>query len=279
LYIKRDDLVHPFIQGNKWRKLRPLLESVSSTETPGLITFGGPFSNHLQAVAQAGRLYGIKTVGILRGVSANLSNPTLSEASKAGMHLFPVPKIEYDAKMDSAIIRAIIAQYPGYRLLPEGGATSVAVGSCATISHEVLHQLGPLSHQPLFIAVPAGSGTTAAGILQGLPSPHSVLVFPAARYGLSSASILAQSGVKGASDRLHFFSDYTKGKFATPDPAILDLAHWFEQHYQLRLDPIYTSRMMFGIFDLLQKGFFPDESVIVAVHTGGLQGWRGFDLP
>lgn len=279
LFIKRDDLVHPSIQGNKWRKLRPLLESFHfHSSARGIITFGGPFSNHLQAVAQAGALYGIKTVGILRGIAADLSNPTLREASAAGMKLFPIPKKDYDAKLESSLVQEIGRSYPDYLILPEGGATPEAVISCAEISREVLEQVGDCTDKPLFISVPAGTGTTAAGIFRGLPAPYKVLVFPAASYGVSSDTILGYLGKEEDLSRIQFFTEYIMGKFAAPDPRIMDFAHWFAQRYQIQLDPIYTARMMFGLFDLLQQGFFPKGSVIVAVHTGGLQGWRGMSL-
>jgi 1-aminocyclopropane-1-carboxylate deaminase len=280
LFIKRDDLIHPSIQGNKWRKLRPLLESFHThSSARGIITFGGAFSNHLQAVAQAGALYGIETVGILRGIAADLSNPTLREASAAGMKLFPIPKKDYDAKLESSLVQEIGRSYPDHLVLPEGGATPEAVLSCAEISREVLEQVGDCTDKPLFISVSAGTGTTAAGILRGLPAPHQVLVFPAASYGISIETILECSEKVDDRTRVQLITAYIMGKFASPDPRILEFAHWFAHRYHIQLDPIYTARMMFGVFDLLQQGFFPKGSVIVAVHTGGLQGWRGINLP
>lgn len=279
LYIKRDDLIHPNIQGNKWRKLRPTLELLSATARPGILTFGGPFSNHIQAVAQAGSLYGIKTVGILRGLASDLSNPTLQEAASAGMDLFPIPKKEYDAALNSPVVQEIIAKFPDYTLLPEGGATPQAVESCAEISREIIEQLGLSADKALFVAVPAGTGSTAAGILKGLKEPHTLLVFPAAAYGISPEAILQRSGKLDTFPRMDYLTAYLLGKFAAPDPRIWAFAEHFQQKFDITLDPIYTSRMMFGLFDLLEKGYFPTKSVIVAVHTGGLQGWRGIDLP
>ncbi|MBK9336869.1 MAG: pyridoxal-phosphate dependent enzyme [Lewinellaceae bacterium] len=289
LFVKRDDLLHPEVQGNKWRKLAPLLATVRETHPGGIITFGGPFSNHLHAVAAAGRLFHIPTFGIVRGEHADRNNPTLRSAAQNGMMLFPVSKHEYDTCKDRGD-ELIGREFPRYYILPEGGATAAAVDSCAAITWEILTQLRQEAHpappaRPLFICTPAGTGCTAAGIVAGLDVPHAhLLVFPVVNRGFDAHTILRllastrlRSAVEGPplEQRFSIIYDYECGGFAKFRQPVLDFAHAFQEQTGILLDPIYTTKMMLGIFDMLARGNFPPNSTVVALHTGGLQGWEG----
>ena len=277
LLVKRDDLVHPVIQGNKWRKLNLLANRIKNEKIPGVLTFGGPFSNHVHATALAGKLLGFKTAAILRGMAADFSNPTLRDAVEQGMELFAIPKREYDLKEQSESVRAVMAQFPGYFILPEGVATVDGVLGAAGISKELTQE--QLPGQRLVVAVPAGTGSTAAGVIGGMEGQGEVLVFPAAAYGVSPATVRQMLQNSGFPDyqNFQFITDYLMGHFAQPDPEIITFAKDFEQENGFALDPFYTSRMMYGLFDLLKRNHFPPETVIVAVHTGGLQAWRGLE--
>ena len=182
LYLKRDDLLHPVIQDNKWRKLEPALKQLQGEGRPGILTFGGPFSNHLHAVAAAGKAFGIKTTGIVRGTSADLNNFTLAYARSCGMELLPVSKKDFDEK--GSMTQAIMRQYPDYLYLPEGGATPAAAANCKRLAFEIAQQLEEQDTKafqyPIFLAVPAGTGCTAAGLAAGWQFPGTILVFPAA---------------------------------------------------------------------------------------------------
>ena len=290
LFVKRDDLLHPYIQGNKWRKLAPVLAKIKETHPGGIITFGGPFSNHLQAVAAAGRVFDIPTFGIVRGKHADLNNPTLRSARHDGMMLFPVSKQEYDACKHRGE-ELIGPEFPQYYILPEGGATDLAVESCTAIAREIavqLHQHNPHLQPPtpLYICAPAGTGSTAAGLVDGLKfKTGKVLVFPVVNKDFDSKTILkllAEARLRSLAEmaelerRLSIIRDYEFGGFAKKHPPVLDFVRIFEAQTGILLDPIYTAKMMFGIFDMLAKGDFPPGSTVVAVHTGGLQGWEGF---
>ncbi len=276
LYIKRDDLIHPVVQGNKWRKIHLLFDRLRTANTPGIITFGGAFSNYLHAVAYAAPLYGLAGVAIVRGTAADPDNHTLRDVQAHGMTIFPVPKKEYDQKEQSPVIQEIIRQFPGYAVVPEGGATREGVLGCAAIAAEIKSQITG-SGAPLFIAVPAGTGCTAAGIIAGMAGEGHVLVFPAAAYGVSGDTIggMMEDAHFPAYSNFTFFTDYIRGKFAAPAAEIRHFADDFYQKNAILPDPIYTSRMLFGIDDLLKKGYLPADSTVVAVHTGGLQGGRG----
>lgn len=276
LFLKRDDLIHPQVQGNKWRKVSLLFEKLQKAKVPGIITFGGPFSNYLHAVAYAGPAFGLKTVGIVRGSAADLHNPTLSDAAAQGMQLYPVSKNDYDLKEDSETVKKLIAQFPDYIIIPEGGATADGVEGCKSIITEIRNQ-AELHDSQLFVAAPAGTGCTAAGILVGMRPGEKLLVFPAARYGVSPDSIRSMAGTDTSTIPLYFFREYIFGKFARPGNEIIEFAKKFHQNTGILPDPIYTSRMLFGLYDLMKKDYFPPGSTILAIHTGGLQGWRGFD--
>ena len=277
LHIKRDDLIHPTVQGNKWRKLHLVLQRLRDEGAIGVVSFGGAFSNSLHALAYAGPIFGLKTAAILRGVAADLGNPTLSDAAQQGMALFPVPKSAYDAQLSAPEVQAVLAQLPGYVVLPEGGATPEGLEGCAAIGREILSDFADTPPEQLVVAVAAGTGCTAAGIVAGLGGVGQVLVFPAASYGVGPETVTAMLSEAGypAYTNFQFFTEYIMGKFAQPHPDIRAFALQFEQENGIQLDPFYTARMLYGLRDLDQKGFFSPETLVVAVHTGGLQAWRG----
>lgn len=280
LFIKRDDLLHPVVEGSKWRKLQPALAEIKEKGYAGLLTFGGPFSNHLHATAAAGKAMHIATVGIVRGVAADPGNPTLRFAAACGMKIFPVSKKGFDNKDEE--VQAIVQQFPDYFYLPEGGATPAAAAQCRDLATEIALQLAEHNvhprRQPVWIAVPAGTGCTAAGLAAGWKWPGHVLIFPAAPYDLLKnpfATLLPADTV--ILPDVQWMSDYTDGKFARLTPEKSAFAALFHQKTGILPDPIYTVKMLFGLFDLLRKNYFPPQAVIVAVHTGGLQGWNGFE--
>ncbi len=281
LFVKRDDLLHPNIQGSKGRKLAAIFPFIRQTCPGGVVTFGGAFSNHLHAVAVAGRLFGVPTYGILRGAYADLSNPTLRACLENGMTLIPWPKLRYDACKQQGWER-LQPDFPGCYILPEGGNTPEALKACASISAEILDQLPASMGKPLYLCVPAGTGCTAAGMIAGLTIPNSeVMIFPVSSQDIDHFSILqllANAGldVPDLETRFQFQSDYIFGGFAKLHPPVMDFVHTFLTQTNILLDPIYTAKMFYGIFDLLSKGAIPENSTVVALHSGGIQGWEGF---
>lgn len=288
LFIKRDDLLHPEICGSKWRKLAAVLPIVKKSYRGGVITFGGPFSNHLHAVATAGRIFGIYTFGIVRGKHADLENPTLRACRDSGMMLFPTPKAEYDACKDRGD-ELLGRGFPHYYILPEGGKTPQAIEACANIPWEVATQLvqqnPKIAQGPLYLCVPAGTGCTAAGIVAGLAPNSHALVFPVNSHDFDKDMLLRMIAKTDLRDippwfeleqRFSLVHDYTFGGFAKLHPPVIDFVRSFLRQTNILLDPIYTAKMFFGVFDMLAKGYFAPGSTIVVLHTGGSQGWEGF---
>ncbi|MFN0215157.1 MAG: 1-aminocyclopropane-1-carboxylate deaminase/D-cysteine desulfhydrase [Saprospiraceae bacterium] len=285
LFIKRDELLHPEIQGSKARKLAVLLPQIKESYPGGLVTFGGAFSNHLHAVAVAGRIFGIPTVGILRGEQADLQNPTLQFCQENGMSLHRIPKAEYDArKLSSDPLLGSL--FSNCYFLPEGGNTPEALRACAAIPNEIIAQLAAEfpghSDRPIYFCTPAGTGCTAAGIVAGLEVPNAqTLVFPVSDHGLDKEivlQLLSKAGFKAPDLEkcFHLIHDYTFGGFAKFYPPVMAFVCSFFTANNILLDPIYTAKMLFGVFDMLAKGQFDAYSSVVVLHTGGLQGWQGF---
>ncbi len=278
LFIKRDDLLHPEIQGSKGRKLSAMYPMLQQAFPGGIVTFGGAFSNHLHAVATFGRIFGIPTTGLLRGEHVDFQNPTLRYCQENGMTLHGLSKTKYD-RSKQLEDQTLSLEFPNSYCLPEGGNTPQAVAACMTISTEITAQLpSDLAGQALYLCTPAGTGCTAAGIIAGLSLPNSrVLIFPVSSHGLSLETIseLLPDSVHVKS-RFELIHDYTFGGFAKLNLPVMAFARSFFQQTNILLDPIYTAKMLFGVFDKLAHGDFAAGSTVVVLHTGGLQGWEGF---
>jgi len=278
VFLKRDDLLHPEIQGNKWRKLAPLIQGLTVSKQ-GILSFGGAFSNHLHALAHAGKIYGFPTIGIVRGASVDVNNHSLAEARACGMLLFPVLKADYEVLKKTSLpdIYRHIDYKPDtdYTLLPEGGDTPAALIGCRDIAVEILTQLPPDAGLPVYICVPAGTGCTAAGVIAGAGDRAKTLLFPAAPYGVDMNSIRAKLQAAGVGDAFEFqiVEDVLPRKFAQMSDELLAFIQAFQESENVLLDPVYTSKMMFKLYEMLAQQFFPSGSCVVALHTGGLQGW------
>jgi 1-aminocyclopropane-1-carboxylate deaminase/D-cysteine desulfhydrase-like pyridoxal-dependent ACC family enzyme len=280
LFIKRDDLLHPEIEGSKGRKLAAVLPLIKASYPGGLVTFGGAFSNHLHAVATAGRIFGIPTIGLLRGEFVDLNNPTLLYCQENGMTLQPMPRAKYDVLKNQAH-KGVIDTFPNCYILPEGGNTPAAVSACMAIPKEIESQLPPENvDSPLYLCVPAGTGCTAAGLVAGLSrkADRQVYIFPVSSQDLDEDAI--RRLLPEASRQEHRFTliqDYAFGGFAKFHSPVLAFVKQFFTATKILPDPIYTAKMLYGVYDMLAKGVFPKHSSVVVLHTGGLQGWVGFE--
>ena len=299
LFIKRDDLLHPFpkesgfrsstVSGNKFRKLKYNLLEMKRLGKDGLITFGGAFSNHINAVAAAGQLCNIATVGIIRGEHPSVLNSTLAFAKQYGMTLHFVSRSEYRDK--ELIFKDLERQYPNHYWLPEGGTNTLALRGAAEIVPEIIKALGT---QPDYICLPCGTGGTTAGVVSAatiLTKPIKVLGFAALKGDFLENEVLellkqaekdkidiyTEGGVFEEKKQWSIQTDYHFGGYAKWTTPLIDFINDFKQQHGIALDPIYTGKMLYGVFDLIEKGFFPKNTTIVAVHTGGLQGIEGFN--
>ena len=274
IWVKRDELIHPLISGNKWRKLQYNLEAFKQLGKKHLLSFGGAFSNHLLALAAAAQKYQIKATLIVRGDGYDEHNPTLRLAREMGLNLVFIDRANYKKREDPAFQQQLMDQYQADFLLPEGGTNAWALKGCRTIVDEITFQL---SAEPDFICVAAGTGGTSAGILEQTKQTKQtkVLVFPALKGDFMEKAIRNISTTKLPA--FQCFSQYHFGGYAKFKPELIQFINQFHQAHNILLDPVYTGKMFFGLEDLIQQDYFPEGSSIVAIHTGGLQGNLGFN--
>ncbi len=270
LYLKREDLIHPFISGNKFRKLKYNLLKAKEEKITKLITFGGAFSNHIAAVAYAGKENNLETIGIIRRDELETQmyeNPTLLFAQECGMKFHFVTREEYKDKTTDLFIEKFKNIYGDFYLIPEGGANLLAVKGCEEILTEEDSQF---SH----VCCSIGTGGTISGLINSSHSHQKIIGFPSLKGDFLSEDI-RKFAVKS---NWELQSDYHFGGYGKINEELIRFINDFFKQTKIPLDPIYTSKMMFGILDLIKKGYFPEGSKILAIHTGGLQGIKGMNI-
>jgi 1-aminocyclopropane-1-carboxylate deaminase len=265
LWVKRDDLIDPYISGNKWRKLKYILQDSISKGKNHLVTFGGAYSNHLVATAAAASKNGLKSTGFVRG--EQVENEMLLLCKLYGMKLLFIDRETYKDKQACYNLHFKTNSFSYY--IPEGGASSQAVTGCA----EIIDELPPdMVH--LFCA--AGTGTTAAGLLKGLQergSKAKLHVIPVLKGGAFIKNEIQKYVT--ISDHLTLHTEYHFGGYAKTKPSLLEFMKSFISMHGMLVDPVYTAKMFFAIDDLAIKGELNARDKIIALHTGGLLGIMG----
>ena len=270
LWMKRDDLLHPVISGNKWRKLKYSLDHALSLGVDTLISMGGTYSNHLHALAYTGRILGLKTQGFIRGEQPETLTPTLIDLQNWGMELTFVSRSDYRLLRQYKNCHELPGLKSGQYWLPEGGAQSLALKGVSELVNEIDSPYD-------ILCVPCGTGATLAGIIKAVPESVSVLGFAA----LKNAGFLhadVETLLLQLRKNWQINLDYHFGGFATTTPELMTFIANFENKTHIPLDPVYTGKMMFALYDLITKHTFNPGQRIIAVHTGGLQGKRGFTV-
>lgn len=270
VWIKREDLIHPFVSGNKFRKLKYNLLQAKADKKDTILTFGGAFSNHIAAVAFEGKENGLKTIGIIRGEELRLKieeNPTLQFAQNCGMKLEFITREAFRLKTENDFIEKLIKKYGDFYLIPEGGTNDLAVKGCEEILNNEDKKFN-------FICTCVGTGGTISGIINSVLPDQKVLGFPALKGDFLQNEIrkFAQN------NNWELIADYHFGGYAKVNEELIVFINSFYQNYKIPLDPIYTSKMVFGVIDLINKNCFPLNSKILIIHTGGLQGIEGMNL-
>jgi 1-aminocyclopropane-1-carboxylate deaminase/D-cysteine desulfhydrase-like pyridoxal-dependent ACC family enzyme len=271
LYVKREDLIHPLISGNKWRKLKYNIQEAKNQGFKQLLTFGGAYSNHIYATAAAAKESGLKSIGIIRGEETLPLNSTLQFATDNGMSLHYLSRSEYRAKQESRLIDSLKKQFGECYHIPEGGSNALAVKGCAEISTTI-----SIAYD--VICSPVGTGGTLAGLVTSRDHHVRILGFSA----LKGVGFLEQAVNKLTNDQFNssqWSIDYRYhfGGYAKIKPELIAFMHSFHQAQQIVLDPIYTGKMMYGLYDMIRNGEFEQGTTIVALHTGGLQGISGME--
>ncbi|KLT65731.1 1-aminocyclopropane-1-carboxylate deaminase/D-cysteine desulfhydrase [Pedobacter sp. BMA] len=265
LFVKRDDLIDPFISGNKWRKLKYILAKATAANKNHLVTFGGAYSNHLVATAAAAARTGLKATAFVRGEAVN--NEMLMLCRLFGMELIFTDRESYRSKKE--LYGNYFADDPEAYFIDEGGASPEAAIGCAEIIQEL-----PARYDHIFCA--AGTGTTAAGLLAGIQK-HELDTNLHVVSALKGGSFLMDeiSSITPASAHLHLHTEYHFGGYAKTTPDLIYFIKNFTGQTGLLIDPVYTAKMFYAITDLRQKGILHQDDKILAIHTGGLLGMFG----
>jgi len=268
LFIKREDLVDYELGGNKWRKMKYNLEAAIQQNHDTLLTFGGAYSNHIYATAAAGKRLDFRTIGIIRGEAHQPLNPTLQFASDCGMQLEYGSRSSYREKNQTEFIERLKEKFGRFYLLPEGGSNALALKGCAEIVNEFDQEFD-------YICSACGTGATLAGIISALRPHQKAIGFAALKGGDFLADEIKNFLQLADSPPVAEWlvnTDYHFGGYAKTTPELWRFIEQFKQDFDIPLDGVYTGKMFYGLFDLIQKGYFPEGSRIIAVHTGGLQG-------
>ena len=259
------------MSGNKWHKLKYNIQEAKKQGKDTLLTFGGAYSNHIYAVAAAGKIFNYKSIGIIRGEEHLPLNPTLTFAKEKGMELHYLDRTSYRKKNSPEIINHLQNMFGDFYLVPEGGTNKLAVKGCSEIISKINIDFD-------YICCPCGTGGTLAGLISGLNEDKSALgfaVLKGASFLKENVSSLLKNLGDSAPLNWDINLDYHFGGYARMNSVLLDFVNRFTSHTKIPIEPIYTGKMLFGIYDLASKGFFKEGSQIIALHTGGLQGLKG----
>ena len=270
VFVKPEYLINSVISGNKLRKLKYNIQEFLKSKSKGIITFGGAYSNHINAVATVGKHLKIPTIGFIRGEEIALkhfSNPTLSYAMKCGMKLIFLSRGEYKKKDSKEFLANLKLENPNYFIIPEGGTNLLGVKGCEEI-------LSANDRDFDFICCSVGTGGTFCGLINSSLSHQKIIGFSATKVPFIKEDI-CKFVVKSNWD---LNEQYHMGGYGKVNTDLIEFINDFNFKYKIQLDPIYTGKMMYGIFDLQKKHFFSKKKKILAIHSGGLQGIKGMNL-
>lgn len=265
LSIQRDDLLHPVISGNKWQKLKYFLAEALANGCHTLVSMGGAYSNHLHALAYCGHKLGLMTRALVRGEADAATNPALSDVQHWGMRLTFLSRTAYRVLRADGVPRDLT---DGEYWIPEGGAGPLALQGIGEwyATHD---------WRDTVLCVPCGSATTLAGMIQAAPPDVTVLGFSVLKGGKFLVDHVQRLLTRPARCRWEILFDYHCGGFAKTPQALLAFIGAFEQRHAIPLEPVYSGKMLYGLYDLIRHGYFARGQHLVALHTGGLQGRRG----
>lgn len=274
----RLDLLHPQISGNKWFKLRLNLQAARERGYDTVLSFGGAYSNHLHALAAAGKMQGFKTIGVVRGEPVVPINATLAFAREHGMELYHVTRADYRNKSDPAFLASLQKRFGEFFLIPEGGANIAGVQGCADIAG-LLHWSAPAaatsSRSERVVALACGTGTTLAGLLLGRKEDYRILGVSALKGDFLENDVRKALQNCGVADpgNWRITEEWHGGGFARFSPELLDFIQDFRRRTGIPLEPVYTGKLLLGLYRMMERGEFPRGTEIIAIHTGGLQAF------
>ena len=268
VFVKRDDLTHPEVSGNKWRKLKRNLEFCLANNYKGVISFGGAFSNHIYSLSAACSIVGLPFAAIIRGEEVNENNSTLKVLAARGQKIFKISREEYQKKSESKVVREVLASYPEYYLIPEGGTNKLGIEGMQELVDELMSQCPDFD----YLVCSAGTFGTSAGIFSALPSTINLVVYPALIGKWVHEEINKILSLDDHPQNLMIRDEYHFGGYGTGLETMKAVIDDFYIRYGFTLDPVYTSKAFYGMFEDINKGFYKNGSTVIFYHSGGLQG-------
>ena len=270
LTIKREDKIHPHISGNKYRKLSYNLLAAKEQNLDTLLTFGGAYSNHIVATAAAGKEFGFKTIGVIRGdeLAGKIpDNPTLLFAQECGMQFKFISRELYRKKTKPEFLTILKEEFGNFYMVPEGGTNLLAIKGC----EEILTKDDSIFD---YVCVPVGTGGTISGLINSVRAHQKVVGFSALKGNFLKEEIKALV----FKDNWELITEYHFGGYGKINSELITFINQFREETGIPLDPIYNGKMLFGIVNLICNSYFKKGSKILAIHTGGLQGIKGMNL-
>lgn len=274
LMVKREDLNHPFISGNKWWKLKYNLEEAGRLNKKTLLTFGGSYSNHIYATAAAASECNFKSIGIIRGEETLPLNSTLRFATERGMQLHYVSREDYRKKNETDYIQKLHEAFGDFYAIPEGGTNNFALQGCAEFGQALL------SIEFDYLCLATGTGGTMAGIIEGIAGKREIIGVSVLKGDFLTQEIsnLLETYAAYKKNSIPVYGNwnvltsYHHGGYAKVPDALKNFIREMYRQHNLPLDPVYTGKLMWAVLEEVKKGFFKRGSTILALHTGGLQG-------
>jgi len=276
--LLRLDTIHPLVNGNKWFKLKLNLQQALDDHHHTLLSFGGAYSNHIRALAAASSMLKIKSIGVIRGERTLPLNPVLQFAHDNDMKLHFVSRANYKLKHTPEFIEVLKEQFGDFYLIPEGGSNELGVKGCEDILDYLDHSADPEDKgRNCYLAVACGTGATLAGLIRGVARKGlgidimGVAVLKGAGYLEKEVSSWLVGDLQEASyPNWNIELDYHCGGYAKHNPALLSFIERFERVNQVSIEPVYTGKLLAGIYDLIENGLIPAGSQVIAIHTGGV---------
>lgn len=270
VFVKREDLNHADIAGNKWWKLKYNLEAAVAERHDTVLTFGGAYSNHIYATAAYAHALKLRSIGIIRGEEINPLNPTLEFASNHGMHLEYLSRTDYRLKDTLPFLEELKRRWGRFYLIPEGGTNALAVRGCAEFAET---QLANIEFDHLFL--PVGTGGTTAGVITGLHDTRNIVGVAVLKNGeflRSEVAKLIEDSSGLSYSRWSILTAYHHGGYAKTSQELLSFIAEMNEIYKLPLDHVYTGKMLWAVFREIESGRIRRGERVLALHTGGLQG-------
>ena len=264
LFLKREDKIHNIISGNKYRKLKFNLINAKELGFKGLLTFGGAYSNHIPAVAYAAKKNGFKSLGFIRGeeiVNKYLENPTLKYSHDLGMKFKFLSRSNYKLKTNENFLRKLKKKFKDYYLIPEGGTNALGVLGCQEILNDNDKEFD-------YICCSVGTGGTICGLINSSNENQKIIGFSS----INKNYLLNDITKFVTNENWMVLDDFSFGGYGKVNEELIKFMNNFRLKYGILLDPIYTSKLVYGVLNLITNNFFKPNSKILMIHTGGHQG-------